>query len=157
MTTINIRFRIPEQTLRLERSRNPEAMSRDDLEWVFGGEVDFVGAETQQPLLSLEVPLLGFAEDLSELVAQLRKDGSYETPDRYGSYRLIVTANENGVNVSDAATGRMFEAEASQLISAMADFAKGLRDSLTQLFPELNANPEFNRIFQEITDGFLAD
>jgi len=60
-------------------------MSNDDLEWVFGGEVDFVDAETQQPLLSLEVPLLGFADDLSHLVSQLRTDGSYDIPDRYGS------------------------------------------------------------------------
>lgn len=157
MTTVNIRFRIPEQTLRLERGRSPAAMSRDDLEWVFGGEVDFVDAESQQPLLSLEVPLLGFAEDLSRLIGQLRADGCYEIPDRYGSYRLIVTVKENGINVRDVATDRAFEAEGSQLISAVGDFAKSLRDSLTQLFPELSANPEFNRISREITDRFLAD
>src|SRR5215470_5512018 len=106
MTTITIRFRIPEQTIRLERGRNPATMSGDDLEWVFGGEVDFADAESQRLLLSLEVPLLGFAEDLAGLVGQLNADGSYEIPDRYGSYRLIVTVHENEVNVHEVAGGR---------------------------------------------------
>lgn len=132
-------------------------MSRDDLEWVFGGEVNFVDAESQQPLLSLEVPLLGFAGDLSRFTGQIRADGCYEIPDRYGSYRLIVTVKENGVNVRDVATDRAFEAEGNQLISAIVEFAKSLSDSLTQLFPELRANPEFNSISQEISDRFSAD
>ena len=68
-----------------------------------------------------------------------------------------MTVKENGVNVGDVATGRMFEAEGSQLMSAIEDFAKALRVGLTQLFPELNANPEFNRISLQITDRFLAD
>jgi hypothetical protein len=157
MTTVNIRFRIPEQTLRLERSRRPATMSRDDLEWIFGGEVDFVDVESHRLLLSLEVPLLGFAKDLSQLVGQFRADGSYQISDRYGSYRLIVTLKKNSVNVSDVATSQMLEAEASQLIYAIGDFAQSLRDSLTRLFPELNANPEFDRLSREIADRFLAD
>jgi hypothetical protein len=132
-------------------------MSRDDLEWVFGGEVDFVDAESQQLLLSLEVPLLGFAGDLSRFTDQIRADGCYEIPDRYGSYRLIVTVKENGVNVRDLGTDQAFEAEGNQLISAIGDFSKSLSDSLTQLFPELRANPEFNSISQEISDRFSAD
>jgi hypothetical protein len=130
-------------------------MSRDDLEWVFGGEVDFVEAESKQPLLSLEVPLLGFAGDLSRFTGQIRSNGRYEIPDRYGSYRLIVTVKENCVNVRDA--DRAFEAEGSQLTSAIREFFKSLSERLTQLFPELRANPEFNSISREISDRFSAD
>ncbi|HKD26404.1 MAG TPA: hypothetical protein VKC66_10945 [Xanthobacteraceae bacterium] len=127
-------------------------MSRDDLEWVFGGEVDFADAESQQPLLSLEVPLLGFARDLAGLVGQLHADGRFEIPDRYGSYRLIVTVQENEVNVRDVARDGAFQVERSQLESAIGDFAESLKDSLIQLFPELSTNPEFSKLYQEISD-----
>jgi hypothetical protein len=127
-------------------------MSEDDLEWVFGGEVDFADAESQQPLLSLEVPLLGFAGDLARLVGQLQVDGSCEIPDRYGSYRLIVTVHENKVNVRDVARGGAFQAERSQLMSAIGGFVESLKDSLIQLFPELSLNPEFNRLYQNISN-----
>jgi hypothetical protein len=131
-------------------------MSGDDLEWVFGGEVDFTGAESQQLLLSLEVPLLGFAEDLAGLVGQLHADGSYEIPDRYGSYRLVVTVHENEVSVHDVAGAGAFQAERSQLMSAIGDFTESLKASLIQLFPELSANPEFDRLSQEINDRLSA-
>jgi len=130
-------------------------MSRDDLEWVSGGEVDFVDAESKQPLLSLEVPLLGFAGDLSRFTGQIRSNGCYEIPDRYGSYRLIVTVKENGVNVRDA--DRAFEAEGSQLTSAIRAFTKSVSERLTRLFPELRTNPEFHSISREISDRFSAD
>jgi hypothetical protein len=131
-------------------------MSRNDIEWCFGGEVDFADLRSGDLLLSLEAPLVGFAEDLSQAVERLHRDGDYEIPDRYGSYRLLLAAEANTVTVSEVATGRTFAAELDQFISTMSNFAGRLVNSLLQLFPELDTNAAFNSIWQDIDDRLSA-
>jgi hypothetical protein len=97
ITVTKICFLIPQETVLWERERSPGIMSEDDLLWCFGGNVDFVDAESQQSRVAIDVPLLGFAGDLAMLAGQLRTDGNYEVPDRYGTYLLTFTVKGGDV------------------------------------------------------------
>jgi hypothetical protein len=167
ITVTKICFLIPQETVLLERERSPGTMSEDDLLWCFGGNVDFVDAESQQSRVAIDVPLLGFAGDLAMLAGQLRTDGNYEVPDRYGGYVLTFIAkgghvsvhSEGNVGVKNAPpkAGPVFVSEAGQLFSAMGNFAYSVMGELLALFPELGANLEFHRLCNDIRGRFLSN
>jgi hypothetical protein len=150
MTVLEIAFRIPEETVRLEGERCPATMSLDDLEWCFAGEVDFVDSQSQRLLLSLDVCLLGFAGDLSGIVKQLRADGRYEIPDRYGTYLLEFTIEGGDVHVGNG--GHVFTAQSRQVTAALRHFWESLTTKLVYLFPGLQRNPDFSRLCHQISD-----
>ena len=154
MAIIEIGFRIPEETVRLESERCPATMTLDDLEWCFGGEVDFVDGQSRQLLLSLDVCLLGFTHDLSKIIEQLHTDGRYDMPDRYGTYLLDFTVQGRDVHVGNG--GHAFTAESRQFITALRHFWESLKTKLVRHFPGLRQNPAFSWLCQDLDERFAT-
>lgn len=151
MNSVEISFLIPEETVRLERQRNPETMSEDNFLWCFGGSLAFIEADSRKTLLSLrEVSLLGLLSDLSQIASGLVEAGEREVVDREGTYSIVFATSGESVEVRDEWSDQTFACHPRQIIDALCRFADDLSKALLKLFPELGRNENFAKFINKI-------
>ncbi|MDQ3748276.1 MAG: hypothetical protein M3367_04545 [Acidobacteriota bacterium] len=147
---LKIQFYIPQTTIELENSRNPDKLTMDELlYWTFETEIEFIDTEANSSLLS--IPEAAFFQIIRALSNARRQFVSAEkveifARDREGSYDLIVKKKEEIIEICDNFHSIEFQVDLVDFIKAVEPFIKSAFKELEAKFPKLLLNKNYQEL-----------